>query len=307
METETQMTVDWSWWQQALENPKEIGESHLPISVDSPESGFYRARYKGKQWEPVAIWQDDGNQWIALRSGKPVDARSVWNWCCRYPISAEAYDRALDGGGWADDDPTVAAALAGHNVGGLSERELIADEIESAKQGAEAYTTIVDDDQVGKAQSLRARMNELSGKADKAREALKRPHLEAGKQVDAEWQPLVKDAKGVADMLKRAIEKFETQKLAKQRQQEQERREDAGGGVAAPAPTIDTTIKGSYGRAASVGIRRVVAGLTDHDAVIKHYWNDNRLWEAVLGMAQKDIDRGLTVPGVAIAEEAKIS
>ncbi len=39
------MMNDWSWWQQAVENPREIGEPHLLINVDSPEQGFYRTQF----------------------------------------------------------------------------------------------------------------------------------------------------------------------------------------------------------------------------------------------------------------------
>ena len=66
-------------------------------------------------------------------------------------------------------------------------------------------------------------MNELAGKADKQREKLKRPHLEAGKAVDAQWMPLVRDAKSVADMLRKYIEDFETTKLRERRRLEEER------------------------------------------------------------------------------------
>jgi hypothetical protein len=304
-------TNAWAWWQQALENPKDIGRK-LPVSPDSPEQGFYRARYKGKPWEPVAIWHDI--DWIALRSGRSVDAREVWSYCCRNPISAEDYEQALDGGGWTDDDPTV-ASMIGHNVGEADEAIMLADQIASAKQGAEAYRDLHSEAEAAKAQSLRARMNELAGKADKRREELKEPHLKAGKAVDAIWMPLVKDAKAVADLIRKYIEDFKTAQLREQRRLEAERRqrEEAealkSGEEAAPPPlpTVEPTIKGNYGRAATVSAKFVVTQITDVDALFAVLKGEPVLHDLMLKLAQKRVDLGQTVPGVTIIEQARIS
>lgn len=309
----------WNWWAAALENPKEIGK-RLSISVDSPEQGFYRSRFKNQPWEPVAIWKD-GEDWVALRSGKPVDAAEIWNYCCRYPISSEAYDRAVNGDGWADADPTVAAALAGpgHNVGGISDYETLRDEIASAEAGIDRYHGISDDEQASMAQSLRARLNELAGQADKLRELEKRPHLEASKAVDAQWMPLVKGAKANADMLRREIEAFKTHQLALRREEERQRAEreaaekaTVGGAsvpVPPPLPPVDSTLKGAYGRAATVRSKAIVTGITDLYALVDHLKNTHwdEMYGFLLGLAQKDANTGLTVPGVTTEERAVIS
>jgi len=305
------MNNAWAWWQQAVESPKDIGQQHLPVSVDSPEQGFYRIRFKDKLWEPVAIWKDTTGKWIALRNGKAVDAMQVWNWCCRNPVTAEAYENAMAGDGWADDDPTV-VAMMGHNVGDTDDIETLADQIESAKQGAEAYRDIESEEQAAKAQSLRARLNELSGQADKKREAFKKPHLEAGKAIDQKWMPLVKEAKGIADQLRKYIETFKTAQLL-QRRLEERQREDAArkAGEDAPAPPplppVDTTIKGSYGRAATVGTEQVVTAITDQDAVYQFFRNNPDLQACLFKLAQWGIRAQLAVPGITIEERAKIS
>ena len=329
---------DWSWWQQALENRREIGKPHLPVSVDSPQQGFYKTRWPGKPWEPVAIWLD-GAKWMALRSGELVDAAAVWNHCCRYPISAEVYEKAVANQGWEDDDPTVAAAMAGigHNVGDTSESEQIADEIENAKQGADAYAKITSDDQANKAQSLRARVNELAGKADKQREALKKPHLDAGRAIDAEWMPLVKEAKAVGEMLRKSIEAFKTAVLQERRRLEAERqraeqerlaeearaREEAQAALAAGQPVVvppepapippplppitDDKIKGTYGRAASIAVELVVTAITDQDALYQFLREYPDLRECLRDLAQRAVKAGGNPPGVTIEERAKIS
>src|SRR5580765_3213276 len=158
------MTDAWNWWRQALADPKQIGKAqHLLMSADSPEQGFYRMRFGAtKPWLPVAIWKE-GDEWFALRAGHSVDAAEAWNWCCRHPVSGDAYDRAVAGGGWSDDEPTV-KAMIGDNIGYGDDLASLADQIESAKLGAEIYRDITSDEEAGKAQSLRARMNELAGK-----------------------------------------------------------------------------------------------------------------------------------------------
>ena len=299
------MNDAWTWWQQALEAPKEIGKS-LPVSDGHPEQGFYRVRQKGQAWEPVAIWKDNGN-WLALRNGKPVRAEDIWTWACRNPVTADAYDRALAAGTWEDDDPTVAAALMGHNVGDRSEFEILSDEIESAKQGAEAYADIDTEEQASKAQSLRARMNELAGKADKIREELKKPHFEAGKAVDSQWMPLVKSAKAVADLLRKEIETFKTAQLLELRRLELERQKLDVAVTPPELPTIDTTVKGNYGRAATVKVKKWVTGISSIDDLLRGYRNDVRVHELLMELAQKDVDAGLTVPGVTVEEKATIS
>ncbi len=83
----------WHWWQEALAG--RFG----PIHDSDPQQGYYRTRFKDKPWEPVAIWNEDG-KWHAMRGERTVDAAEIWTWCCRNPISYEAYQKAIDGAGW---------------------------------------------------------------------------------------------------------------------------------------------------------------------------------------------------------------
>jgi hypothetical protein len=298
-------TNAWHWWEQALADPKAIGKS-LTVSIDTPEQGFYRMRYGAtKPWLPVAIWQDNGN-WIALRAGKKVDAQEVWNWCCGNPVSSEAYEKALSGEGWADDEPIV-QTMMGHNVSDTDDLEILADQIEAARQGAEIYADIQSEEEAGKAQSLRARMNELAGQADKIREKLKKPHFEAGKRVDAQWMPLVKEAKAVADQLRKNIETFKTAQLMELRRAELERAKLDIAATPEPLPTPETTVKGGYGRAASVGVELVVTKITDELATYQFLRGAPELTQCILALAQKAIRSGQTVPGVEVEERAKIS
>ncbi len=321
-------TVDrWAWYLAALQNPAEIGKS-LKASEDSPQQGYYRSRFKGQAWEPIAIFYPEGSdQLVAYRNNREVrDVNETWVWCLRYPISYEAYQRAIDGGGWADDDPTVAAQIApappGHNSADVSEAEMLRDQIEAAKKGAAAYAKITDDATLGKAQSLRSRLNELSGEADKKREALKRPYFEAGKAIDREWQPLVKSAKEAADGIRNAMSAYETEKLRKAREAEREARqrvedeareaEEAGKPlpvpepVAAPVASAPAAIKGTYGKAASVRAKLVVTGISNPIELFKFVAGDNRIEVLLVRIAQEHVDAGRTVPGVFTEEVAAV-
>lgn len=302
----------WDWWTRALERPGDIGKGDLTMSADSPEQGFYRTRYKNRPWEPVAIWKD-GEEWVALRNGRSVDAAEVWNWCGRNPVSSEAYDRAMAGEGWSDDEPTV-KAMIGDNVRDTDDLTLLADQIEAARQGAEVYRDLSSDEEAGKAQSLRARMNELAGTVDKQREAAKKPHLEAGKAVDQKWMPLVKEAKGVADMLRQFISTYETAKLRErqrlelERQREEREARKAGEVVAPPPPLppVETTIKGGYGRAGSLGTERVITGVTDQDALYGYLREDANLKACLRDLGQKALKAGHNPPGVEWEERATL-
>lgn len=316
------MANRWSWYFAALKNPAEIGKS-LTASESDPQQGYYKTRFKGQAWEPVAIFYPEGSSHlVAYRSGREVrDINETWVWCLRHPITYEAYQRAVDGGGWADDDPVVAEQI-GHNSGDVSDIEVLRDQIEAAKAGAGAYAKITDDETAGKAQSLRSRLNELSGEADKKREALKRPHFEAGKAVDKEWQPLVKSAKEAADGIRAALSAYETDKLARQRRAErvaEEARRAAEGAqqpgkaetALAPAPVAaapaQTQIRGNYGKAASVKARFVVTAIMNPLDLFKFVAADPRVEALLMKLAQEHVDAGRTVPGIKTQEQAKVA
>ena len=209
----------WAWWQKALKG--DFG----PMHEGQPEQGFYRTRFKGGKWEPVAIWvDDDTGNWLAYRSGREVDAGEVWNFCRTHPISRADYDAAMEGKPFPDEDAVVAeqVASAGHNSGDADQADELRDQIANALKGMDAYKIISDDATAGKALSLRNRLNELSNQADKVRVKEKAPHLEASKAVDEKWQPLVKKAKEGANTVRDAIGAFETAKLQEQRKRERE-------------------------------------------------------------------------------------
>lgn len=332
----------WSWWRAALKDPAAVGKS-LPVHDGDAQQGYYRAKNRDKVFEPVAIFYPEGSdQLVAYRAGREVRPDDIWTWCCRHPVSFEAYNAAMDGKGWPDDDKVVAAQIsapapapvADQTVGANSENELvkdtetIADQIEAALAGMKAYETIADDKTAGKALSLRNRLNELSRDADKIRTREKEPHLEAGKAVDAKWQPLVKKAKAGADKVRDAIGEWETKKLQAERKRQQdalaaeqariasERSASEQQGDAAiidpPAPVAavevaPAPIKASYGKAASVQVKTVLQDVTDWKALAIYMCEHPVMQDTLRSLAQRAIDAGRTnIPGITTEEKAAV-
>jgi hypothetical protein len=329
----TSKIVDpWAWWRAALKNPSDIGKS-LPVHDGDPQQGYYRTRRaKGEAFEPVAIYYpDDSNTLVALRGTREVDPNEIWTFCCKNPVEYQAYIDARAGKGWPDDDAEVAAQVAppapGDNSAVVDEAETIKDQIESALAGVKKYETIADDATAAKALSLRNRLNELSNQADKIRTKQKEPHLEAGRAVDAKWQPLVKSSKAGADKVRDAMGAWETEKLRRQREEERQRAEairleqeaaraaEATGKapeteVMAPPPpaaTAPAPIKPTYGKAASVSVKVVLKDITDWRALADYMLEHPIMQDTLRQLAQRALDAGRTnIPGITTEERASV-
>jgi hypothetical protein len=315
----------WAWWQNALKG--NIG----PMHEGQPEQGFYRTRSKGGKWEPVALWVDeDTGQWLAYRAGREVDPAEAWNFCRAHPITRAAYDDALAGKPFADEDEVVAEQVAavGDNSGNVDEADEIADQIAAALKGLEAYKTVDSDALAGKALSLRNRLNELSNQADKIRVKRKAPHLEAGKAVDEKFQPLVKSAKEGANKVRDAISDWETKKLQAERKRQQElqqaeqariaaeeaARKETGEVAVMEAPVIEApvevapaSIRPTYGKAASVQVKTVVKDITDWAALAVYMSAHPVMQDTLRQLAQRALDAGRTnIPGITTEEKANV-
>lgn len=335
--------TDYSYWQNALAG--DFGAVH----DGDPQPGFYRKRTgKAAGYMPVAIWEQAGKV-LALVDGKEADASEIWTYVCPYPILEEWYRARIAGQPWPDEDAAVTASLApppaGHNNPPTDEAEILQGQIEAASAGAAEYSEIADDATASKAQSLRSRLLELSGNADKLREDRKRPHLEAGKTIDAKFMPLVKAAKTAADAIRSALSAHETRKAREveriRREAEEVRmkaereaarvraeaeaaaREAEKAGRPAPLPAVipepipeppapipvpeaAVAIRGAYGRAAAVKIKRV-ARVEDYDEATTYFRNNAEYRAVIDKLAQRAVDAGHTVPGVNVTEERQVA
>lgn len=314
----------YAYWRNAL-----VG-TFGPIHDSDCQAGFWRKRAsRGGPFLPVATWIQNGRM-VAIVDGKETDPAELWTYICRYPITEEQYHNRVQTGTWHDMDSAVDESLApppiGHNAPPQDDADILAAQIAAASANAKAYETITDDTTAAKAQSARARLNELSRDADKRREALKRPHLEAGKAIDTRWNPLVKAAKAAADAIARALSAHETRKAREAaevaRNAEEERQRDLAAELAQnpqappefvaqhapkaePAPAPVTTIRGAYGRAAAVKAVKV-ARVTNYELAVPFFANDQGVRALVDKLAQRAVDADITPPGVEVTEERKV-
>lgn len=308
---------EYAGWRALLRGDK------IDVDPNEPFSGFYRTRLaKGGQYVPVAYWREGGNLVCVIDGRAQDEDRAVerWPYCVRSPISHEVYIAFTERGeGWPDMDATVQAQLKppapGHNQGPTDDLTTLAEQIEAAAAGVSEYQSIDSDEKQAKAQSLRARLNELAGAADKKREAEKKPHLEAGKAIDTKWKPLVNTAKAAADIVAKAMSAWETVKFNKAKAQAladaraREKAEAEGRPApqpAAPPSVAPAPIKGAYGRAASVKLVKV-ATVENQDAVYAYMRERPEVIECLAKLAQRAVDAGLDVPGVKVSEERKVA
>jgi hypothetical protein len=85
-----------------------------------------------------------------------------------------------------------------------SAAELFADEIASLKSRVDNFPPITETN-AGEARDLIGLATKLAKEIDAKRDEEKRPHLEAGRQIDATYKPLVDDAKSAPDPLRKAL------------------------------------------------------------------------------------------------------
>lgn len=317
-----QPKADYTYWQNALRG--EFGAVH----DGDAQPGFWRKRTsKAGPFVPVAIWEQDGAL-VALVDGKIGDAAELWSYVCRHPTTEEAYRARIETGKWPDEDGAVAESLApppaGHNQGPTDEVEILRGQIEAASKNAADYVEITDEVTAAKAQGVRSRLLELRGDADKHREALVRPYLDAQSALNGIWMPLVKDAKAAADAIAKALSTFATRQAnaaAEAARKTEEARIKAereavkaaakGKPIPASAPLppppepVQTQIKPSYGRAGSIKVIKV-AKVIDQDAAYGAMKTQKELIELISKLAQRAADAGIPIAGVEVTEERKV-
>lgn len=283
---------NYDYWQDALD-----GRFDLMINQNSPQPGFYRM----KDGRAVAIWVDtDDHETLRMMVGQGQllpsrDFEDAWTRCCTRPVTEAQYDAWIETGVWHDVDEDMLETL-GDNIRDASDPETLKEMIDRLTAAAEKYKKLNDDNQVAKAASLRNRLLELKGRADKLRVELKAPILDAGRRVDATWQPLVKSAEDGANRLRRSMEAYETAKIVAARQAVE----------IAPEP-LKAQVKSGYGRAASVRSRQVVTEITDIDVLFSVMKDSSELRGLLLKLAQYRVDKGFLVPGVRVEEQAVVA
>lgn len=171
----------------------------VALNADTPHSGYYKMRAsKDGPYVPVAIWTKDGKQ-IARVADRVRDPLEIWTYVAKNPVSKEAAKHAFENGTWPGD--------IGHNSGDLS----LADEItETVGQALEWLKSsgVKDKTSMDMAANYRAKLLDLAKKADAERDGKVRPHLDAQREINAEYKPLVDSAKTAADTVRTALSKY---------------------------------------------------------------------------------------------------
>ncbi|TBE49167.1 hypothetical protein ELH06_08330 [Rhizobium ruizarguesonis] len=208
----------WAWWQNALAG--NVG----PIHDGDPQQGYYRTRFKDKPWEPVAIWFEDG-KWHAMRGDRQVDASDIWTWCCRNPITYEAYTKAIEGAGW-DDEPE--APKMGHNLPS-DPFEALQVEFAAEREQAEAFMKkpITTQAEADRAAIWSKRLSTIAKKATDLHKVEKQPHLDAGRNVDNKWRELKEEPDAISKKLKRHMDAFLQEEARKERERQAAARQEA--------------------------------------------------------------------------------
>lgn len=180
-----------------------------------------------------------------------------------------------------------------------SAAELFADEIASLKARVASFPPITDDN-AREARDLIGLATKLAKDIDAKRDEEKRPHLEAGRQIDATYKPLVDDAKAAPEPLRKALmdhineqkrKADEAARLARQKAEEEARSAarladdpllgdeameaaklaEQKAEVAAASVKTVATVKGSEGFRAA-GVRKSYrAKVIDAKAMVNHY------------------------------------
>lgn len=210
----------WAWWQAALEG--NIG----PMHEGQPEQGYYRTRFKGGQWEPVALWRDDDGCWLAQRGERMVDAADAWNFSRTNPVTHEAWKKAMDGAGWDDEPP---APAMGHNLP-ADPHEALKLEYDAEKELAAELLKkeVKTEDQASQIAILSKRVAGVTKKATDLHKVEKQPHLDAGRAVDDKWRYLKEDPAELSKKLKRHLDAYliEQQRIERERQEAVRREEE---------------------------------------------------------------------------------
>jgi hypothetical protein len=310
------MTDQYQWWRDALAN------KDAPIHADTPQSGFYKMR-RGKDgpWLPVAIWTADDQ--MHCRVGKDASiASSIWTFCAGNPVSKADAKHAFEHGTWPGD------VAIGHNSGDLS----LADEINEAIVQALGWlksSGVKDKTTMDMAANYRARLMDLGKKADAERDGKVRPHLDAQREINAEYKPLVDSAKTAADTIRAALSTYMAAEEAKakaaaaeaarieneRRMAEYKRQQEEAARVAAMAkvneplpPPVEAPVfvapepvklQAGGQRGKKAGLRDITRyQIADYSAALAHTQNHPDVIAAVEKVCFAQARAGATVPGV---------
>lgn len=339
-------------WRERLKTGDELGTPGLPYlpgtNHDSPQPGLYRVReHKTGPQVPMQVWLvnengttvhvwQDGLQIRGTINGEQATVAKLsqrWTWA--KPVSKADKAHYDEHGHWPDDIPAI-----GDNSGNLTPLEELRDYIEQAakwikdRKIEDAQTANQAANYIGKIAALRI-------KIDKEREVKVRPHLDAQKQINGEYNPLIKQAETLEAQIKRASDAFaiaERKRLeAEQRKQyeaeqkriaeEQAAKEAERAAYLAANPIAEFTdpepepelpmappppepvkiaLGGAHGK--RITLRTVTEyELVDYNAVVQFLKDNPKVVELITSIAKAQAKAGVAVPGVVAKQVEKVA
>lgn len=314
---------------------------------ENPQPGLYKLRpAKGADHVLAQIWLTDANGAVvhtwgdSLKlagsiNGQPATAEQIadrWMWMKPVSKADAAHYKAT--GNWPGDVPDTAPG-AGHNVKDLSLAEQISEYAHMAL-GWLAKHGIKDKTSADMAGNYRAKLLDFKKQADSAREEKVRPHLDAQREINAEFKPLVAEAEAAANQIRDALTvwmraeqarleaeqraKYEAERKAAEAErarlaaeQAQRMADDPIAALTDPEPEVEVVLPappapvkvnvgGQRGRAA--GLRTVTrCVVTDHAAALAYFADHEEVHALVAKLAERAIKAGAKVPGAEMVKE----
>lgn len=290
------MTDAYKWWRDALAG------NMAPVRDGHPEAGFYRRRqYKGGPWVPVAIWHQEGTGWQCVVGTEYVsaDPAETWLFCSSNPVSEADYRHACEHGTWPGDAPAM-AAIGDNNP--PADADALPTRIDEAVREAEGWLagrTILSQADADKCETLIEKLGKLGKAADDKRDAEVRPHLEAQREANSRWKPIIERAANQVRAIKAALAPFLKQREAEKRAAAAQL--VAGGADPVRADTRAST-SGLSGRRVTLRTKRT-AVITDYDQALAFFKDNPEMKALVQKLADKVAAINGQVPGVEIKIE----
>jgi hypothetical protein len=353
------MAIDtYAYWRAALEwraDPKKHAMPDFDKNLVQC-AGFYR----GQRNEAVAIWwrfDANGNpdQCLAqvhpaARTGlvKPAIrnydradqiGEQVFAYCCRYPITKDAYWAFVKDGRWPEDvvhltraerreiappppqndtgtdrDESSPSNSDQSRADDASPEQAFSNEIADLVAGVEGWLDsigrkITEKPHADKLANYAVVAQDIEKRADDARQTEKRPHLQAERAVDAKWQPVVQRAGKIKANLKALLtpylsaEKRKADEAAAEAMKERHAAIERGETPRLAGAQPSRSVAGTQGQRVSLKTEKVYK-VTDLRAASEFIAKMNAPPEAfiegLLTAAELLIKAGVEVPGVEV-------
>ena len=193
---------EFAWWRAAIAGKPGI------VEEAKPESGYYKMRAgKDGPWLPVAIWRKDGE--IVCRIGKTMrDPVEVWTFVAKNPIAKEIAKVAFETGNWPDQPEPIEQRPNMPTDPFEAMKVEIEDRAAQAARWLAAHPDITTQLDCDLARNMQAQLIKLGNNADDDRKTEKRPLIDAGKAIEAKFEPLITTARTWAERLREVYERF---------------------------------------------------------------------------------------------------